>query len=80
MSQYSSDPRQGYTEGVKHLLRYFRGALELVLTYGGDLNGEKRELGGIGLVGYADSNYALKSQDRRSTIGYMFFFNGVVVS
>ena len=61
LSQYSSDPRQGHTEGVKHLLRYLRGASELALTYGGDPNGEKRELGGIGLVGYADSNYASES-------------------
>ena len=61
LSQYSSDPRQRYTEGVKHLLRYLRGASELVLTYGGDLNDEKREFGGIGLVGYTDSNYVLES-------------------
>ena len=80
LSQYSSDPRQRHTKGVKHLLRYLRGASELALTYRGDPNGEKRELGGIGLVRYADSNYALESQDRRSTMGYVFLLNGAVVS
>ena len=80
MSQYSSDPRQRYTKGIKHLLRYLKKALKLALTYGKNLNDEKKELEGIGFVRYADNNYALESQDRRSIIRYMFFLNGVVVS
>ena len=47
--------------------------LELILTYKGDLNGEKKKLGGIRLIRYADSNYVLESQDRKSIIEYIFF-------
>ena len=61
LSQYSSDPHQGYTKGVKHLLRYLRKTSELTLTYKGDPNGEKREFGGIKLVRYTDNNYAPES-------------------
>ena len=80
LSQYSSDPRQEYTKNVKHLLRYLRRASELTLTYKKDSNDEKKKLGSIKLVRYTDSNYAPESQDRRSTIRYIFLLNDTIVS
>ena len=61
LSQYNSDPRQRYTKNIKHFLRYFKGALELILTHKENLNDEKREFESIGFVKYTDNNYVLES-------------------
>ncbi|OQD64944.1 hypothetical protein PENDEC_c109G01477, partial [Penicillium decumbens] len=54
----------------KHLVRYVKGTLNAHLVFGAS---------GDGLIGYVDTSFA-DNPDRKSTLGWMFFFNGTPIS
>ena len=66
-------PTQEHYIGVKPLLRYLKGTEDYGLYYKmGDLRGE--------LIEYSDSDFAGDCNDRKSTLGHIFFLGGMAVS
>ncbi|KAH9779134.1 hypothetical protein KPL71_007611 [Citrus sinensis] len=59
-------------EGVKNIMRYLKGTIELGVFY--------KKGGNEGLVGYTDSNYAGDLNDRKSTSGYVFMLGSGAVA
>jgi hypothetical protein len=62
-----------HTTAVKHILRYVKGTLNSGCIY------EKKE-GGLVLTGHSDSDHAIDIDDRKSTLGIMFFLGSSPVS
>lgn len=65
---------------AKQVVRYLKGTASLSLCYG-----RKTELTGhrthkYGLIDYADSNYVRDPEDKKSVMGYCFFFNGALAT
>ena len=56
---------------AKHILRYLAGTTNYGLDY--------RRSGGVGLVGYIDSDWAGSVSDRKSTSGCCFSLGSTVV-
>ncbi|POM68330.1 Integrase catalytic core protein [Phytophthora palmivora] len=57
---------------AKRILKYLKTTQDVGLVFNGGIKGE--------LVGYADANWAGDLDTRRSTTGYVFFFNGSAIS
>ena len=73
LSRHMENPTQEKYIGVKRVLRYLKGTKDYGLFYKkGDLKGE--------LIGYSDSDFAGDCNDRKSTLGYIFFFGGMTLS
>ena len=60
-----------HIDGLKHIMRYIRGSLNRGILY---------TMGGGGLVGYTDADWANDTSNRRSVSGYSFLYAGGVVS
>ena len=58
LARYSSSPTRRYWNGVKHILRYLRGTMDMGLYYS---NISKHEL-----VGYADAGFLFDPHDGKS--------------
>ena len=71
-ARYSSAPTQRYWNGIKHILCYLRGTIDLGLFYP---NGSKPQL-----VGYADAVYLSDPHKGRSQTGYLFTYGNTVIS
>ena len=56
---------------VKAILKYLRRTKDLVLTYGG---------GDLQLTGFIDSDFQLDVDDIKSIFGFIFIYNGGVMS
>jgi len=67
LARYSSSPTRRYWNGIKHILRYLKGTLDMGLFYANKDSAD--------LVGYADAGYLSRSQ-----IGYVFTYGGTVIS
>lgn len=78
LSKHNADPRKGHLRAAKRVVRYLKGTMDMGLTFGRGTN--PRDPPPYGLVGYADSNFAGDSEDRKSVMGYCFFLNGALVS
>ena len=72
LARYSSSPTQRHWNGVKHILHYLRGTIDMGLYY---LNIYKHEL-----IGYADAGFLSDPHDGKSQTGYLFTCRGVVIS
>ena len=75
LCKYMSNPGPVHWQALKHLLRYLRGTLTLGLKY--DF-GQPAPVPGV--HGYTDSSYADCPDTSRSTIGYVFFYGGAILS
>jgi Reverse transcriptase (RNA-dependent DNA polymerase) len=73
VSRYMENPIMEHTTAVKHILRYVKGTLNSGCIY------EKKE-GGLVLTGHSDSDHAIDIDDRKSTLGIMFFLGSSPVS
>lgn len=81
LSKHNADPKKGHLRAVRRVVRYLKGTMNLGLVFGRQPNGQPpRDPPPYGLIGYADSNFAGDPEDRKSVMGYCFFFNGAVVS
>jgi hypothetical protein len=67
-----SEPRHRHWIAAKHVLRYLRGSIAYGLRY--------ISSGGVLLHGYADSDWAGSSLDRKSTSGYCFSLGSAMIS
>ena len=72
LARYSSSPTRRHWNGVKHILRYLRGTMDMGLYYS---NGSKHEL-----VGYADAGFLSDPHDGKSQTGYLFTCGGTAIS
>ena len=71
LSRHMENSTQEHYIGVKRVMRYLKGTVNYGLFYKkGDLRGE--------LIGYSD--FAGDSNDRKSTLGHIFFLGGMAVS
>ncbi|KAG7557098.1 Reverse transcriptase RNA-dependent DNA polymerase [Arabidopsis suecica] len=72
LSRFSSCPTQRHWNGIKHLLRYLQGTVDLGLFY---TNHDKE-----GLVGFADAGYQSDPHNGKSQTGYVFTHGGTAIS
>lgn len=85
LSKRNSDPRVGHLKAAKRVIRYLKGTMHLGIRYGCTLkpDGQTKAPDApppYSFIGYADSNYAGKPEDRKSVMGYCFYMNGALVS
>ena len=73
MARYSSEPTRRHWNGIKHIFRYLKGTIDLGLFYFKKSNSTR-------LVGYADVGYKSDPHKVRSQTGYLFCYNGTVIS
>lgn len=75
LAQKVTKPTQEDWNELKRILRYLKGTADLSLMLGG-INSK------IGLVGYADANWAedVALHQRKSTTGYIFKYFGGIIS
>lgn len=69
MNCYSYD----HWNAAKHVLQYLKGSPEFGLVFGSEEEASKFE-------GYADADFAGDRADRKSTSGYLFVYNGALIS
>lgn len=72
LSRFLINPQKSHWLGVKRIMRYLMGTLNMKLTYGGIQQNT--------VVGFCDSDYAADIDDRKSTSGYVFVRNGAAIS
>ncbi len=73
LARFNSDPTEDHWDAGVRVVRYLKGTKEMGLT-SGQSDGDR------GLVGYVDADYAGDVNDRKSTTGYAFFYNGSLIS
>lgn len=69
LSRYMSNLGKEHWEALKWLSRYFKVSTKFGLVF-------QRNLGGVVLEGYVDSDFAGDRDKRRSTTAYMFIVCG----
>ena len=72
LSQFMSRPGTEHWEGVKRVLRYIRGTLDLGLKF--------KSVKNLCLFGYSDADWAGDVSSRKSRSGYVFMLGGAIVS
>ena len=72
LNQFMVEPKRVHWTATKHILRYLTGTAYYGLDY--------RRSGGVGLVGYTDSDWAGSVSDRKSTSGCCFSLGSTIVS
>ena len=74
LARYSSAPTIRHWNGVKNILRYLRGTINMGLLYAYQPTGNQ------GLVGYADAGYLSDPHKARSQTGYVFTYGNTAIS
>lgn len=74
LAQKVSNPNEEDWNQLKRVVRYLKSSSNLKLKLS-DIRSDRNLL-----YGYADANWAEDSQTRKSNSGYVFFFNGGIVS
>jgi hypothetical protein len=72
LSQFNAKPTSKHEAAAKRVLRYLKGTTDLGITYEKDKNG-------LSLEGYSDADWEA-NEDRKSISGYIFMFNGGIIS
>lgn len=72
LARYSSAPTKRHWNGVKHLLRYLSGTIDLGLFYPYESKSK--------LIGYADAGYLSDPHKGRSQTGYLFTYGDTAIS
>ncbi|XP_074376805.1 secreted RxLR effector protein 161-like [Apium graveolens] len=72
LARFSSDPTKRHWDGIKHILRYLRGTIDVGLFFP---NNSKSQL-----VGYANAKYLSDPHVERSHTCYLFTYCGTVIS
>ncbi|KFK25001.1 hypothetical protein AALP_AA8G053500, partial [Arabis alpina] len=71
-ARYQAKPKQSHLEVVKRIIKYVRGTVNLGIWYSKGSNKS--------LVGYCDADWAMSSDDRKSTSGGCFFLGNNMIS
>ncbi|KAL8157913.1 hypothetical protein AgCh_002571 [Apium graveolens] len=72
LARFSSDPTKRRWDGIKHILRYLRGTIDLGLFFS---NNSKSQL-----VGYTDAGYLSDPHVGQSQKGYLFTYYGTAIA
>lgn len=72
LARYSSSPTQRHWNGIKYIMRYLKGTIDMSLFY--------TNKGCADLVGYADAGYLSDPHKARSQTGYLFTYGGTAIS
>ncbi|XP_059277702.1 secreted RxLR effector protein 161-like [Lycium ferocissimum] len=72
LARYNCAPTRRHWNGIKHILRYLEGTIDLGLFYSNNCSPN--------LVGYADAGYLSDPHKARSQPGYVFICGGVAIS
>ena len=72
LARYSSSPTRRHWNGIKHILRYLRGTMDMGLFFS---NVSKSDL-----IGYTDAGYLSDPHNGRSQTGYLFTCGGTAIS
>lgn len=76
LCKFMANPGELHWKQLKHLLRYLAGTRTVGISYNfGDLNHNSS-----GLHGYTDSSFADCPDTGRSTLAYVFFYHGALLS
>jgi hypothetical protein len=68
LSRFLENPDMSHWKAAKHVLRYLKGTINLRLTFLKNSN--------VKLIGDSDADWSGDLNDRRSTTGYYFKFEG----
>ena len=74
LARYSAAPTQRHWKGIKHLLRYLKGIVDLGLFY------KYKNDTPFTLTGFADVGYRSDPHKERSQTGYVYTYGGTAVS
>ena len=72
LARYDSSPTRRHWNGVKHILRYLKGTLDMGLFYPKENKTD--------LIGYADARFRSDPHVGRSQTGYLFTCGGTAIS
>ena len=72
LARYSSKPIRKHWNGIKHIFRYLKGAIDLRLFY-------SKKSNNTGLVEYTDARYKSDPYKARSQTGYLFCYNDTAI-
>ena len=75
LCKYMSNPGPVHWQALKHLLRYLKGTAHVGLFYNFSSAANVPAL-----HGYTDASYADCPDTSKSTIGYVFYFHGAILS
>lgn len=81
LSCHNSNPQIRYLCIVKQVLRYLKETITLGIKWKNNFADHRlgRKYRELGVVRYADSSYAGNLEDKKSIIGYCFFFSRVII-
>ena len=68
-------PKVSHLAAMKRILRYLKGTLDYGILFPATGIGKECKL-----VGYTDSSWCSDTEDRKSTIGYVFMLGGAPVA
>ena len=77
-AQFTSRPNLSHWEAAKRIVRYLLNTKEYGVTYKEKGNGVKGYA--HNLAGFTDTDFAGDANDRKSTTGWVFTFNGALIS
>jgi hypothetical protein len=69
-ARYMSNPKKSDEIAIKRIIRYLKKTIHLGIEFG---NGRGQDL-----IAYVDSDWASSKDDRKSTTGFVVFFNGPI--
>ena len=72
LERYSSAPTKRHSNGIKHILWYLKGTIDMGLLYSNDCSPD--------LIGYINAGYLSDLHKARSQTGYVFTCGGTVIS
>ncbi|XP_047167115.1 secreted RxLR effector protein 161-like [Vigna umbellata] len=75
VNRFMQNPRVSHLNVVKRILRYLKGTTEY-----GILLPKHGSGGEVRVTGYSDSDWCGDKGDRKSTAGYVFYFDGAPIS
>ena len=83
LTRFNSNPGPQHVAALKRVLRYLRGSIDFVLTYGAGASGSSGSSGSsdtrLPVLGYCDSDWGASIDDRRSVSGLVFTIAGGAV-
>ena len=81
LGQFNANPTQAYLVAVKGVLRYLAGTVNLSLSFPSDLSNFPDTVKSYAdACGLSDADWASNETDRKSVLGYCFYFLGSLIS
>jgi len=79
LAQYCANPTERHWKGIKRILRFIKGTINMMLQLGNVIQDQDEEVPRGAVCGYFDAAYMDDKKDRHSTMGYAFFCTGSLV-